>query len=82
MVTISTVLFLADLADLLHIRSLSLLRGRVFDGSLAACFDAFENHGTPLKKKYFRCRNNNDIVPRVVPPPYVHVGTEIYLDRL
>ncbi|CAN0234091.1 unnamed protein product [Laminaria digitata] len=32
--------------------------------------------------KYFRCRNNNDIVPRIVPLPYCHVGTEMYLDRL
>ena len=55
---------------------------RVFDGSLATLFDARLNHGTCLKDKYFRCRNNNDIVPRMVPPPYHHVGTEIYLDRL
>ena len=55
---------------------------RVFDGALAAHFDSKMNHGTALKDKYFRCRNNNDIVPRVVPPPYCHVGTEIYLDRL
>ncbi|CAN0531513.1 unnamed protein product, partial [Scytosiphon promiscuus] len=40
------------------------------------------NHGTLLKEKHFRCRNNNDIVPRIVPAPYTHVGTEIYLDRL
>ncbi|CAN0454377.1 unnamed protein product, partial [Scytosiphon promiscuus] len=45
-------------------------------------FDAKVNHGTALKDKYFRCRNNNDVVPRVVPLPYCHVGTEIYLDRL
>ncbi|CAM9545693.1 unnamed protein product [Laminaria digitata] len=49
---------------------------------LAAKFDSKLNHGTLLKDKYFRCRNNNDIVPRIVPLPYAHVGTEIYLDRL
>ena len=54
---------------------------RVFDGALAAHFDSKLNHGALLKDKYFRCRNNNDIVPRIVPPPYCHVGTEIYLDR-
>ncbi|CAM9276656.1 unnamed protein product [Ectocarpus sp. 12 AP-2014] len=41
------------------------------------------NDGTPLKDKYFRCRNNNDIVTRIpLPPGYKHVGTEIYVDRL
>lgn len=55
---------------------------RVFDGEFAPHFDSKLNHGTPLKDKYFRCRNNNDVVPRMVPPPYTHVGTEIYLDRL
>ncbi|CAN0519911.1 unnamed protein product, partial [Laminaria digitata] len=40
------------------------------------------NHGTLLKDKHFRCRNNNDLVPRMMPPPYCHVGTEIYIDRL
>ncbi|CAM9962984.1 unnamed protein product [Laminaria digitata] len=54
----------------------------VFDGALAAHFDKKSNHGTLLKDKYFRCRNNNDIVPCIVPLPYCHVGTEIYLDRL
>eukprot|EP00904_Undaria_pinnatifida_P002284 jgi/Undpi1/12056/HiC_scaffold_4.g01754.m1 len=54
---------------------------RVFDLQLAAKFDDKMNHGTALKDKYFRCRNNNDIVPRVVPPPYAHVGTEVYLNR-
>ena len=55
---------------------------RVFDGALATRFDSNLNHGTLLKEKSFRCRNNNDIVPRIVPLPYTHVGTEIYLDRL
>ncbi|CAM9414270.1 unnamed protein product, partial [Laminaria digitata] len=54
---------------------------RVFDTEFAAHFDSKVNHGTLLKDKYFRCRNNNDIVPRIVPSPYCHVGTEIYLDR-
>ena len=54
---------------------------RVFDGQLSEIFDAKLNHGVTLKDKYFRCRNNNDIVPRIVPLPYEHVGTEIYLDR-
>lgn len=53
----------------------------VFDSDAAADFDAKMNHGTPMKHKYFRCRNNNDIVPRV-PLTMTHVGTEIYLDRL
>ena len=34
-----------------------------------------------MKDKYFRCRNNNDIVTRV-PALMTHVGTEVYLDRL
>lgn len=55
---------------------------RVFDGKMAKVFDATVNYGTAMKDKYFRCRNNNDIVPRVTPPPYRHVGKEIYLDRL
>lgn len=55
---------------------------RVFDGALAAQYDAKMNHGTLLKDKHFRCRNNNDIVPCIMPPPYCHIGTEIYLDRL
>ncbi|CAN0223723.1 unnamed protein product [Ectocarpus sp. 6 AP-2014] len=55
---------------------------RLFDPSAAAGFDSRMNDGTPLKDKYFRCRNNNDVVTRVPPPPsYEHVGTEIYLDR-
>ncbi|CAM9248043.1 unnamed protein product [Scytosiphon promiscuus] len=53
---------------------------RVFDHAAAALFDATVNHGTHMKDKYFRCRNNNDIVPRA-PPGFQHVGTEIYLDR-
>ncbi|CAM9368027.1 unnamed protein product [Hapterophycus canaliculatus] len=53
---------------------------RVFDPDAAVFFDAMVNHGTPMKDKYFRCRNNNDIVPRL-PPTFQHVGTEIYLDR-
>ncbi|CAM9258411.1 unnamed protein product, partial [Hapterophycus canaliculatus] len=56
-------------------------RRRVFDAKLARIFDKTVNHGTVMKKKYFRCRNNNDVVPRVPPMPYEHVGTEIYLDR-
>ena len=55
---------------------------RVFDSTLAAHFDSRLNHGTLLKDKHFRCRNNNDIVPCMMPPPYCHVGTEIYIDRL
>ncbi|CAN0222365.1 unnamed protein product [Ectocarpus sp. 6 AP-2014] len=55
---------------------------RLFDPSAAAGFDSRMNDGTPLKEKYFRCRNNNDIVTRIpLPPSYEHVGTEIYLDR-
>ena len=54
---------------------------RVFDGQLSQIFDAKMNHGKTLKDKYFRCRNNNDIVPRMMPPPFEHVGTEVYLDR-
>lgn len=48
---------------------------------MAKAFDNKMNHGTPMKKKYFRGRNNNDVVPRAPPTPYSHVGTEIYLDR-
>ncbi|CAM9523218.1 unnamed protein product [Ascophyllum nodosum] len=55
---------------------------RVFNRQIAAFFDCSDNCGTALKEKYFRCRNNNDVVPRVpFTPPYKHVGTEIYLDR-
>ncbi|CAM9543452.1 unnamed protein product [Ectocarpus fasciculatus] len=54
---------------------------RVFDGMAARTFDAKMNHGTPLKDKYFRCRNNNDIVPRIPPYPYSHVGTEVNFNR-
>ncbi|CAM9380631.1 unnamed protein product [Laminaria digitata] len=54
---------------------------RVFDRDSAWQYDSKLNHGTPLKDKHFRCRNNNDIVTRVPPFPYEHVGTEIYLDR-
>lgn len=57
-------------------------RRRVFESTAAANFDSKINHGTPMKGKYFRCRNNNDIVTRVPALPYKHVGTEIYLDRL
>ncbi|CAN0092157.1 unnamed protein product, partial [Ectocarpus fasciculatus] len=64
-----------DIAGIYTIGSPKLL-GR----SAAAGFDARLNDGTPLKDKYFRCRNNNDVVTRV-PPGYNHVGTEIYLDR-
>lgn len=55
---------------------------RIFDQLSAKHFDSKVNHGTALKKKYFRSRNNNDIVPRVPASPFIHVGTEIYLDRL
>ena len=57
-------------------------RRRIFDHVSAKHFDAKMNHGTALKDKHFRFRNNNDIVARVPPFPYEHVGTEIYLDRL
>lgn len=50
---------------------------RVFNRAMAAHFDA------TMKHKYFRCKNNNDIVPRIpTPPGFKHVGTEIYFDRL
>ena len=54
----------------------------MFDGKLARIFDATVNHGATMKSKYFRCRNNNDIVPRVPGFFFRHVGKEIYLDRL
>ncbi|CAM9248116.1 unnamed protein product [Scytosiphon promiscuus] len=54
---------------------------KVFDTDVADLFDAKDNYGTALKDKCFRCRNNNDIVPRVPPFPYKHVGHEIYFDR-
>ncbi|CAM9812177.1 unnamed protein product [Ascophyllum nodosum] len=52
---------------------------RVFNGPLAKEFDA---NSIQLKDKCFRCRNNNDIVPRMPPYHYTNVGTEIYVDRL
>eukprot|EP00904_Undaria_pinnatifida_P008926 jgi/Undpi1/5163/HiC_scaffold_19.g08514.m1 len=55
---------------------------RIFDEVSAKHFDSKINHGVALKDKYFRSRNNNDIVPRVPASPFIHVGTEIYLDRL
>lgn len=55
------------------------MKNRVLNADLATNFDKATNNGTPMKDKYFRCRNNNDIVPRM-PPTFVHVGTEIYLD--
>lgn len=55
---------------------------RVFNDAMGKQFDAKENHGSTMKNKYFRCRNNNDIVPCVPGIPYTHVGTEIYLNRL
>lgn len=61
-------------------RSLNSPR-RVFESKAAASFDSKVNHGTAMRDKYFRCRNNNDIVTRV-PASLTHVGTEIYLDRL
>eukprot|EP00903_Cladosiphon_okamuranus_P009618 g9154.t1 len=54
---------------------------RVFDTEVADIFDATVNHGTKMKDKCFRSRNNNDIVTRVPPLPYKHVGKEIYFDR-
>ena len=55
----------------------------MFDADLARNFDAKVNHGTPMKDKVFRGRNNNDAVTRLPPPvPYEHIGTEIYFDRL
>ncbi len=54
---------------------------RVFDAEVAAIFDATVNFGKAMKEKFFRARNNNDIVPRIPPHPYKHVGKEIYFDR-
>ncbi|CAM9839983.1 unnamed protein product [Ectocarpus sp. 4 AP-2014] len=54
---------------------------RVFDSEVATIFDSKTNHGNSMKDKYFRCRNNNDIVSRIPPSPYKHVGTEVYFDR-
>lgn len=49
---------------------------------MAGSFDAKLNLGVPLKSKYFRARNNNDIVTRLPAPPlFEHVGTEIYFNR-
>lgn len=49
---------------------------------MADSFDAKLNFGVPLKSKYFRGRNNNDIVTRIPTQPlFQHVGTEIYFDR-
>ena len=59
-----------------------MLQKSVFDTGVADSFDGTVNHGTKMKDKFFRSRNNNDIVPRVPPLPYQHVGTEIYFDRL
>lgn len=59
----------------------SFLR-RLFDRAAAKHFDSWKNHGTRLKHKYFRCRNNKDPVTIVPGIPYVHVGTEIYIDKL
>lgn len=53
----------------------------MFDSTAAANFDSKINYGAPMKDKYFRCKNNNDIVTRL-PALLTHVGTEIYLDRL
>lgn len=55
---------------------------RVFDSEVADIFNATVNHGKAMKDKFFRPRNNNDIVTRVPPVPYKHVGTEVYFDRL
>lgn len=55
---------------------------RVFDAEVADIFNEMVNHGTPMKDKCFRSRNNNDIVTRIPPSPYKHVGTEVYFDRL
>ncbi|CAN0019599.1 unnamed protein product [Scytosiphon promiscuus] len=53
---------------------------KLFDSVAAEEFNNMMNHGTPMKDKFFRCTNNNDIVPRL-PPGFYHAGTEIYLDR-
>ncbi|CAN0366380.1 unnamed protein product [Pylaiella littoralis] len=54
---------------------------RLFDRTAARHFDNWRNHGKCLKHKYFRCRNNKDPVTAVPGMPYVHVGTEIYIDQ-
>ena len=54
---------------------------RLFDRAAAEHFDATINHGTPLKDKCFRCKNNSDVVTTVPGSPYIHVGTEIFLDQ-
>lgn len=54
---------------------------RVFNRAAAKHFDSRQNHGMRLKQKYFRCRNNKDPVTIVPGNPYVHVGTEIYIDQ-
>eukprot|EP00752_Nemacystus_decipiens_P002419 g2280.t1 len=54
---------------------------RLFDRAAAKHFDSWQNHGKRLKDKYFRCRNNKDPVTIVPGMPYVHVGTEIYIDK-
>ncbi|CAB1117639.1 unnamed protein product [Ectocarpus sp. CCAP 1310/34] len=54
---------------------------RVFGENMADRFNAKMNDGTRMKDKYFRCRNNNDLVTRGPLRPYKHVGTEIYFDR-
>lgn len=55
---------------------------RLFDRTAAKHFDGWHNHGKRLKHKYFRSRNNKDPVCIVPGMPYVHVGTEIYIDKL
>ena len=54
----------------------------MFDTDVADIFDATVNHATPMKDKFFRCKNNNDIVTSIPPRPYKHVGKEVYFDRL
>lgn len=74
---------LAFLDNHIHISAVYTIGSpRVFGTEVADIFDATVNHGTKMKDKYFRFRNNNDIVPRVPPLPYKHVGREIYFDRL
>ncbi|CAN0313678.1 unnamed protein product [Ectocarpus sp. 6 AP-2014] len=54
---------------------------RLFNRAAGRHFDGRPNAGKTLKEKYFRCRNNKDPVPTVPKSPYVHVGTEIYIDK-
>lgn len=55
---------------------------RVFSKPLADMWDEYVNDGIPMKEKYFRCRNNNDIVCTLPLGNYQAVGTEVNLNRL